>query len=130
MLRGKQWLIVGDGKQVSPSESFLSETQIDSLKAVLPESPFKESLLPGRSFFDLCAQAFPRGRVSIDIGDLRFPNGVCSISVANNTALHFLLPRLSCVSTFVVPPRSLVFQIRSFTTDSSFHSGYQRIRKD
>jgi len=63
MLRGKQWLIVGDGKQVSPSESFLSETQIESLRSVLPESPLEESLLPGRSFFDLCAQAFPRGRV-------------------------------------------------------------------
>ena len=63
MLRGKQWLIVGDGKQVSPSESFLSETQIESLRSVLPDSPLEESLLPGRSFFDLCAQAFPRGRV-------------------------------------------------------------------
>jgi hypothetical protein len=63
MLRGKQWLIVGDGKQVSPSESFLSEAQIDSLRAALPESPFEDSLLPGRSFFDLCSQAFPRGRV-------------------------------------------------------------------
>ena len=31
MLRGKQWLIVGDGKQVSPIESFLLETQRDSL---------------------------------------------------------------------------------------------------
>jgi superfamily I DNA and/or RNA helicase len=63
MLHGKQWLIVGDSKQVSPSESFLSETQIESLRSVLPESPLEESLLPGRSFFDLCAQAFPRGRV-------------------------------------------------------------------
>ena len=31
ILRGKQWLIVGDGKQVSPIESFLLETQRDSL---------------------------------------------------------------------------------------------------
>lgn len=64
MLRGKQWLIVGDGKQVSPTESFVSEEQIDSLRAALPSSPLESSLLPGQSFFDLCAQAFPRGRVS------------------------------------------------------------------
>jgi len=63
MLRGKQWLIVGDGKQVSPSESFISETQINSLKATLPHGPLEDSLLPGHSFFDLCAQAFPQGRV-------------------------------------------------------------------
>ena len=62
MLRGKQWFIVGDGKQVSPTESFVSETQIESLRAALPHSPLKESLLPGQSFFDLCAQGFPQGR--------------------------------------------------------------------
>ena len=62
MLRGKQWFIVGDGKQVSPTESFVSETQIDSLRAALPRSPLKDSLLPGQSFFDLCAQGFPQGR--------------------------------------------------------------------
>ena len=62
MLRGKQWLIVGDGKQVSPTESFVSEESIEMLKAALPESPFASSMLPGHSFFDLCAQAFPKGR--------------------------------------------------------------------
>eukprot|EP00980_Cylindrotheca_fusiformis_P027759 scaffold22558_cov116-Cylindrotheca_fusiformis.AAC.8 len=63
MLRGKQWLIVGDGKQVSPTEAFVSEEEIDNLRAALPQSPFERSLMPGQSFFDLCAQAFPRGRV-------------------------------------------------------------------
>jgi hypothetical protein len=63
MLRGTQWLIVGDGKQVSPTENFVSEESIEDLRAALPSSPLKESLLPGQSFFDLCAQAFPRGRV-------------------------------------------------------------------
>ena len=63
MLRGKQWLIVGDGKQVSPSEAFISESQINSLRAALPQSPLEDSLLPGHSFFDLSAQCFPRGRV-------------------------------------------------------------------
>ena len=63
MLRGKQWLIVGDTKQVSPTGCFVSEDQVESLKASLPPSPFSGSLLPGESFFDLCAQAFPKGRV-------------------------------------------------------------------
>ncbi|KAL3934383.1 MAG: hypothetical protein SGBAC_009891 [Bacillariaceae sp.] len=63
MLRGKQWLIVGDGKQVSPTEAFVSEESMETLRAALPESPFERSLMPGQSFFDLCAQAFPRGRV-------------------------------------------------------------------
>lgn len=67
MLRGRQWLIVGDGKQVSPTESFVSEEQIELLKAAAPESPFEASMLPGHSFFDLCAEAFPRGRVSFMI---------------------------------------------------------------
>lgn len=63
MLRGRQWLIVGDGKQVSPTESFVAEEQIEMLKSAMPESPFEASMLPGHSFFDLCAQAFPMGRI-------------------------------------------------------------------
>lgn len=63
MMRGKQWLIVGDGKQVSPTEAFVSEENMENLRATLPDSPLEDALLPGRSFFDLCAQAFPRGRV-------------------------------------------------------------------
>jgi hypothetical protein len=64
MLRGKQWLIVGDGKQVSPTEGFVAEEHIENLKAALPKTPLEDSLLPGHSFFDLCAQAYPTGRVS------------------------------------------------------------------
>lgn len=63
MMRGKQWLIVGDGKQVSPTEAFVSEVNMENLRATLPDSPLEDALLPGRSFFDMCAQAFPRGRV-------------------------------------------------------------------
>ena len=63
MMRGKQWLVVGDTKQVSPTDCFVAEGQIESLRASLPSSPFSDSFLPGQSFFDLCAQAFPRGRV-------------------------------------------------------------------
>ena len=64
LLRGSQWLIVGDGKQVSPTESFISEDTLESLRASLPPVPFESSMLPGQSFFDLCSQAFPKGRVS------------------------------------------------------------------
>lgn len=64
MLRGNQWLVVGDGKQVSPTESFISEEQIEALRASLPSCPLGDSMLPGQSFFDLCSQAFPNGRVS------------------------------------------------------------------
>mmetsp|Transcript_19947 Transcript_19947/g.57299 ORF Transcript_19947/g.57299 Transcript_19947/m.57299 type:complete len:1755 (+) Transcript_19947:297-5561(+) len=63
MVRGKQWMIVGDGRQVSPTESFTAEAQIESLRASLPDSPFRECFLPGHSFFDLCSQAYPIGRV-------------------------------------------------------------------
>lgn len=66
MLRGYQWLIVGDGKQVSPTESFVSEETLDSLRATLPQVPFASSMLPGQSLFDLCAQAFPQGRVVLN----------------------------------------------------------------
>jgi len=50
---------------VSTTEAFVSDDDIDGLKAALPAyCPFADALLPGRSFFDMCAQAFPRGRVS------------------------------------------------------------------
>jgi hypothetical protein len=65
MLRGKQWLIVGDGKQVSPTECFISEEQMEGLRAALPSSPLHHAFLPGHSFFDLCQQAFPQGRVRL-----------------------------------------------------------------
>lgn len=64
VLRGKQWLVVGDSKQVSPTESFVREDHIEKLRAALPSSPFQSCFLPGYSFFDLCNQAFPSTRVS------------------------------------------------------------------
>ena len=63
LMRAKQWLIVGDGKQVSPTEGFVAEEHIDLLKQSLPQSPMSASLLPGQSFFDLCSQAYPNGRI-------------------------------------------------------------------
>ena len=66
MLRGKQWLVVGDSKQVSPTEAFVSEEQIENLQASLPESPLADALLPGQSFFDMSSRAFPRHRVVLE----------------------------------------------------------------
>ena len=65
LLRAKQWLIVGDSRQVSPSESFISENVLTSLRATLPTSTFfSDELLPGSmSFFELASQAFPTNRV-------------------------------------------------------------------
>jgi hypothetical protein len=65
MLRGEQWLVVGDGKQVSPTENFVSEELMESFHASLPVTPLGNCLLPGQSFFDLCGQAFPTGRVRV-----------------------------------------------------------------
>ena len=69
LLRGKQWMIVGDGKQVSPTETFISEDQMDHLRSALPQCYFESALLPGQSFFDLCAQAFPTSRVCVLMPD-------------------------------------------------------------
>ena len=36
ILRGRQWLVVGDGKRVSPIEAFMAEDELDKLRAALP----------------------------------------------------------------------------------------------
>ena len=88
MLRGKQWLIVGDGKQVSPTETFISEEQMEHLRAIIPQCYFESALLPGQSFFDLCAQAFPTSRVSID---LRIVSFIAILIGAYRIATYFLI---------------------------------------
>ncbi|KAL1522710.1 hypothetical protein AB1Y20_017685 [Prymnesium parvum] len=67
LLRGKQLLIVGDGKQVSPTCAFVAESRISDLKASLRTRhyPFVEQLLPGRSMFDLAQICFADTRVSL-----------------------------------------------------------------
>ena len=60
MARCKQFLAVGDDKQVSPSQIGLSEERIRGLKVSLPAIPTAEQLLPEYSFFDLFQAAFPR----------------------------------------------------------------------
>ena len=88
MLRGKQWLVVGDGKQVMPSECFVSEDVVDNLKANLPESPFGSSFLPGESFFDLCANAFPKTRVFLS------EHFRCAEEIIEFSNHHFYFDRL------------------------------------
>lgn len=65
LLRAKRMLIVGDSKQVSPTEGFVSEDRIAELSALLPMSvsPFRGEMLPGRSAFDLAEVMFPKHKV-------------------------------------------------------------------
>lgn len=67
LLRGAQVLVVGDGKQVSPSAAFVSEGRIADLKAGLLTSrhPYVEQLLPGRSIFDLAQTCYADARVAL-----------------------------------------------------------------
>ncbi len=65
LLRAKQMLVVGDERQVSPTEGFVSEDRIAELEALVPTSvsPFRGEMLPGRSVFDLANVMFPKNRV-------------------------------------------------------------------
>jgi len=65
LLRGRKWLIVGDCKQVSPQETFISEEKLSKLRSLLPKNSVPECsfLLPGQSFFEFANQAFPSSRV-------------------------------------------------------------------
>lgn len=67
LLRAKQMLVVGDERQVSPTEGFVSEDRIAELEALVPTSvsPFRGEMLPGRSIFDLANVMFPKHRVTL-----------------------------------------------------------------
>ncbi|KAJ8610159.1 hypothetical protein CTAYLR_008727 [Chrysophaeum taylorii] len=64
LARGREVLVVGDHKQVSPTASFVAEKDIFDLRARL-RHPYKEQLLPGRSIFDLAHVCFADARVSL-----------------------------------------------------------------
>ncbi|GAX28326.1 hypothetical protein FisN_27Hh017 [Fistulifera solaris] len=102
MLRGKQWLIVGDTKQVSPTDCFVSEEQMDLLRVSLPETPFSEAFLPGQSFFDLCATAFPTGRVVLS-EHFRCAQEIISFSNEQFYDGHLLPLRLPLASERIKP---------------------------
>jgi hypothetical protein len=66
LFRGQKMLVVGDSKQVSPSEAFRSEDSIAQLRQVLQgRMPFPELMLPGRPLFDLTRAAAPSNCVTL-----------------------------------------------------------------
>lgn len=59
LLRAKKLLVVGDNKQVSPSDIAVRETDIRRLHArFLRDLPFGDMLTPGRSIYDLASVMF------------------------------------------------------------------------
>ena len=66
ILRGKKLLVVGDDKQVSPTANFVTEKKILQLRHdFLGDQPFKDSLLPGSSIYDLASVVFPAQRIML-----------------------------------------------------------------
>lgn len=98
LLRGKQVLVVGDGRQVSPTSAFIKEEQIKELKMTLVRKhPYPDQLLPGMSIFDLAQTCFGDARVSLSEHFRCVPS---CISFSNEKFYHGrLLPRR-------LPPRS------------------------
>ena len=64
MLRGKQWLIVGDGKLVGPTEKEFDNDGMANLLPVEPQSLLVRSLRSRDSIFNLFSETFPSERVS------------------------------------------------------------------
>lgn len=66
ILRGKQILVVGDDKQVSPSGGFMSAAKIYSLRErFLAEQPFGRDLTPEKSLYDIASTVFAAQRVML-----------------------------------------------------------------
>ena len=59
LMRGKQVLVVGDSKQVSPTVAFISEERIRKMQTYLTgRHPYPDQLLPGKSIFDLAQTCY------------------------------------------------------------------------
>jgi very-short-patch-repair endonuclease len=66
VLRGKQILVVGDDKQVSPDGGFISAAQIQSLaNRFLSDQPYAASLTPEKSLYDMAATVFAVNKVML-----------------------------------------------------------------
>lgn len=66
ILRGKQVLVVGDDKQVSPDGGFMSAVRIQELKdRFLGEQPFAAVLTPEKSMYDVAATVFAASKVML-----------------------------------------------------------------
>lgn len=98
LLRGAQVLVVGDGKQVSPTSAFIAEERIQQLrKRLTKRHPYPDQLLPGKSIFDLAKTCY--GDASIALSE-HFRCVPACIAFSNEKFYHGnLLPRR-------LPPRS------------------------
>ncbi|MFI5394344.1 MAG: AAA domain-containing protein [Candidatus Binatia bacterium] len=66
LMRGRQLLIVGDDRQVSPTAAFVEERRILQLRHnYLKEQPFGQLLLPGSSLYALASAVFPGTRIML-----------------------------------------------------------------
>jgi hypothetical protein len=66
LMRGRQLLIVGDDRQVSPTAAFVEEKKIFQLRHnYLKEQPFAQLLLPGSSLYALASAVFPGTRIML-----------------------------------------------------------------
>lgn len=66
VLRGKQILVVGDDKQVSPDGGFISAVQIQQLaNRFLADQPYAASLTPEKSLYDMAATVFAANKVML-----------------------------------------------------------------
>jgi very-short-patch-repair endonuclease len=60
LLRGKKILVVGDDRQVSPTDAFIKQDDIERLQMnYLQDFPFPTHLLPGSSIYELARVMFP-----------------------------------------------------------------------
>ena len=98
LLRGREVLVVGDGKQVSPTSAFVSEERIRQMQTRLTRRhPYPDQLLPGKSIFDLAQTCYGDARISL-VEHFRCVPPL--IAFANERFYHGnLLPRR-------LPPRS------------------------
>lgn len=66
ILRGQKILVVGDDKQVSPGPGFVSAVHVAELRErFLSDQPFKETLTPEKSLYDLAATVFAAHKVML-----------------------------------------------------------------
>ena len=66
VLRGKQVLVVGDDKQVSPDGGFISAGRIQALaNRFLADQPHAASLTPEKSLYDMAATVFAANKVML-----------------------------------------------------------------
>lgn len=67
LMRGKKVLVVGDDRQVSPSNVGFEERKLLQLRhGFLRDQPFAALLMPGTSFYELAQAVFPAGTVMLN----------------------------------------------------------------